>query len=522
MRPFLVLPTLLAAAGLVPGAASAAGGAPATIVRLTAAATCTEAVGLEAAGAEVVDAKLRLWRVGPADASAVLSALRSSGSLEAAQTERTYTVTATAANPEPLEPEEWWRAQIGIDGLTPPGPGVPVTIVDSGIDVTHPEFTGRPDTELLNAQEPQGVGGEHGTSVASLVAAPLNGIGLVGVYPQARLRSWDAARGTGTRLESTDISAGILAAARAGKGVINLSIGGERDLPIELAVSEAIASGSLVVAASGNDGDRGSPIGYPAVLPHVTTVAATGRSGAVVSFSSRSPYVDIAAPGDDVLVASALGRDWRPSSGTSFSAPIVAGAAAWLWTARPELDAGQVAEVLRRSARDIDAPGRDSATGFGMLNVAAALTAPTPIRDPFEPNDDIDEVDPSGDRNLVKAPPLTTKSKLRARTTARVDAYEDPRDVFRVWLPARRAVVFQLASSSDGDLSLHRSGSSTVAGRFSGAGRLARAGVKGRAERLVYRNPGAARWAYLTIRLPSGTLDATYTLSIGPSTVRAT
>ena len=61
-----------------------------------------------------------------------------------------------------------------------------------------------------------------------------------------------------------------------------------------------------------------------------------------------------------------------------------------------------MAEVIRRSARDIDAAGTRSASGFGMLNVAAALALPTPIRDPFEPNDDIDEVDPSGDRYLSR------------------------------------------------------------------------------------------------------------------------
>ena len=367
---------------LVPTAVAADG--PATIVRLTGASACTESAFLTAAGAEVVDVKLRLWRVPAGLATGVLSALRERGSLAAAQVEHAYSVTATTASPDPLQAEEWWRSQIGIDGLTPPGAGVPVTVVDSGIDVTHPEFAGRPDTSLLNTQEPAGIGGEHGTSVASLVGAPLNGVGLVGIYPQAVLRSWDAARGQGTRLESSDISAGILAAARAGRGVINLSIGGDRDLPIELAVSEAVATGSLVVAASGNDGDRGSPVGFPAALPHVTTVAATDRSGGVAAFSSRSPYVDIAAPGDGVFVASALGKDWRPSSGTSFSSPLVAGAAAWLWTVRPDLDAGQVAEVLRRSARDIDQPGRDPATGFGMLNLAAALAGtrpdPRPVR----------------------------------------------------------------------------------------------------------------------------------------------
>src|SRR4029078_4110903 len=221
-----------------------------------------------------------------------------------------------------------------------------VTIVDSGLDVAHPEFLGRADTQALNAQEPAPFGGEHGTVVSSVIAAPVNGVGLVGIYPRAVLRSWDAAKGDGTRLESSEISAGLLAAARAGRSVITLSLGSDpSDLSIELAVDEAVASGSLVVAASGNDGDRGSPLGYPAAYPHVTTVAARDGSGRGAPFSSRSRYVDRAAPGDGIIVASALGQDWRPASGTSFSSPMVAAAAAWIWAARREPPAGPVSHV---------------------------------------------------------------------------------------------------------------------------------------------------------------------------------
>jgi subtilisin family serine protease len=513
MRSLTPLLLAAAAAAVIAPAQAASAAGPATIVRLTAAASCAEPAALTAAGARQVDAKLRLWRLDADTAGSLLPALERRGAVAASQLERTYDVAATTVDPDPLQADEWWLAQIGVDGLTPPGPGVPITIVDSGIDVQHPEFAGRPDLSLLNAQEPAGIGGEHGTSVASVIGAPVNGIGVVGIYPQAVLRSWDAALGEGTRLESADIAAGILAAARSGRGVINLSLGGDRDLPIELAVSEAVATGSLVVAASGNDGTRGSPIGYPAALPHVTTVAATDRSGAVTAFSSRSPYVDVAAPGDDILVASALGKNWHPSSGTSFSSPIVAGAAAWLWTARPDLDAGQVAEILRRSARDIDQAGRDAASGFGMLNVQSALALPTPIRDPFEPNDDIDEVSPNGDRNVRNAPALTTATKRAGTIDGRVDAWEDPRDVFRVWLPAGRRVTFQLSGSADGDLSLHRTNARAVSGRFAGTGRLAQATARGRAERLVYVNRGAGRWAYLTVRLPARTSDTTYRLT---------
>ena len=523
VRLLTILP-IAALLAVAPAAAGAAPGpGPATIVRLTARAACTEPAALLAAGARSIDARLRLWRLQPERAASLLPGLERRGAVAAAQAERTYEVAAAVADtPDPLQAEEWWLSQIGIDGLTPPGPGVPVTIVDSGLDVSHPEFAGRPDVQLLNAQEPAGIGGEHGTSVASVIGAPLNGVGMVGIYPQVVIRSWDAARGAGTRLESADIAEGILAASRAGRGVINLSLGGDRDLPIELAVSEAVAAGSLVVAASGNDGTRGNPIGFPAALPHVVTVAATDRTGAVAAFSSRSPYVDIAAPGDEILVASALGRDWQPSSGTSFASPLVAGAAAWLWTTRPELDAGQVAEILRRSARDIDRPGRDDAAGFGMLDVRAALALSIPIRDPYEPNDDVEEVDPNGDRNLAKPPPLTTRTRSTGRIGGRVDAYEDPRDVYRVWLPARRRVTMQLTGTGDGDLSLHRAaGTRTVAGRFAGTGRLAQGTARGRTERLVYANTAAGRWAFVTVRLPARTLDSTYQLAVSSTKLPA-
>jgi subtilisin family serine protease len=516
MRAFHLVLMLGAAvlAAIGPQAAGAANGSGAVIVRLTAAAACTEPAALAAAGAQEIDAQLRLWRL-PADVAAVaVPRLRAHGGVAAEQREKTYVVTGTGVVPDPLEVDEWWRQQIGIDGLVAPGPGIPVTIVDSGLDLAHPEFSGRPDTIALNTQEPAGVGGEHGTSVASVIAAPANGVGIVGIYPQALLRSWDAALGAGTRIDSGQIAAGILAAARASPGVINLSVGGSRDLAVELAVSQAVALGSIVVAASGNSGLEGNPITYPAALPHVTTVAATDTSGAVAPFSSRSPYVDLAAPGVSIIVASALGGNWQPEDGTSFASPIVAGAAAWIWTARPELKGSQVSEILRRSARDVPPAGRDPASGFGELDVAAALAMPAPVRDPFEPNDDIDEVDPAHDLYLSKEPPLTTRTRRQGRIAGRVDTWEDPRDVFRVWLPARRRLVAVLRATDDGELSLFSQTASTVVGRFAKTGRLARTSTAARTQRLVFDNKRSGRWAYLAVTLPATTTSTTYRLAV--------
>lgn len=484
------------------------------LVALRADAGPAAAARLESVGGRLVDARLRLWEIVSADAGEVVDTLREDGAVRFTQPVRTYAVAASAAAVDPLSASEWWRAEIGLGALVPPGPGIPVTIVDSGVFVDHPEFAGRADLQLLNEQEPAPLGGEHGTMVASVVGAPENGQGVVGIYPQAVLRSWDAAKGQGTQLDSIEIVNGILAGARAGRGVVNLSLGGPRDLAIEYATEEAVALGSLVVAASGNDGDRGSPLGYPAALPHVITAAATDRSGGVAVFSSRSPYVDIAAPGDEITVASALSGGWRETSGTSFAAPLVAGAAAWIWTARPDLDAGQVAEILRRSARDIGQPGRDPASGFGMLDVGAALALPAPTRDPAEPNDDLDNVDPDGDRNYVARPPLTTAARSRAAFSARVDRWEDPRDIYRLWLPARKRVTITATSPSDVDLGLYRTGAPTVVGPSAADYRLARARTRGTAERLVFQNTGAGRWAYVAVSPHRSRVDATYRLVI--------
>src|SRR5207247_6684548 len=182
------------------------------------------------------------------------------------------------------------------DRVEPPGPGKPVTVVDSGLDITHPEFANRPNTTLMNKQTTTEGDEDHGTEVSSVIAAPNNGFGIVGVYPEAVLRVWDASP-FGILNEGAAIQ-GIAEAARAGPGVINLSFGGEDDDPLlKDAVMFAYRSGSPVVAAAGSEGPGGSPTGYPAAYPHVLTVGATNESGHVASFSTIAPTIDLVAPG---------------------------------------------------------------------------------------------------------------------------------------------------------------------------------------------------------------------------------
>lgn len=500
------LATLTVAASHVGGASAAA--APATLVQLKRPPARAERKLLTGAGARVVASELRLWRIPAGRAAGVVAAFRAARALVFAQKEREYAVLATSELSDPLVASEWWRAVVGVSELTPPGPGVPVALVDSGVSFGHQEFVGRPDLMALNAQEPAPVGGIHGTAVASVVGAPVNGVGLVGIYPQAVIRSFDAAIGDGTRLETSEIVSGILAAARAGKSVISLSLGGEsKDAAIESAVGEAVRLGSLVVAASGNSGDTGNPLTYPAALPHVFTVAATDTTGQVAFFSTRSPFVDLAAPGVDIPVASALDDGYTIGSGTSFAAPIVSGAAAWLWTVRPELDAGQVAEILRHSAKDVAPAGVDQATGYGILDVPAALSYPAPASDPGEPNDDAGQA-------RSRAPLLTTKTRTSATTTGHVTPYEDPRDVLRVWLPVGKTLTAVATSSVTADLAvtLFRETAQTVVGQAASGDRLMRATSAGTRSSLSFRNAKAGRWAFLALTPAKGARDVSYTL----------
>ena len=160
----------------------------------------------------------------------------------------------------------------------------------------------------------------------------------------------------------------------------------------------------------------------------------------------------MAAPGVDVPVAVPLAFDTDGAvdgvslaSGTSVSAPIVSGVAAWLATVRPTLRNGQLADILRRSARDVGTPGYDASTGFGLVSLGAALTAPTPARDVLEPNDGISFVDGSV---FSRPDPYVWRGTGRRTLSGSVDRVEDPIDVLRIRMPARALLRIRLRPRS--------------------------------------------------------------------------
>jgi hypothetical protein len=452
------------------------------------------------AGGTELARELRIWRV----PTYAVPDLRRAGVVRLSRPERLLTTTARLQATDPLVGLQWWRSAVGADRVEPPGPGKAVTVVDSGVDLSHPEFVGRPNTTALNPQTTSEEDEDHGTEVSSVIAAPNNGVGIVGVYPDAVLRVWDASP-FGFLNEGAAIE-GITEAARRGPGVINLSFGGEDDDPLlQQAVSFAIRRGSIVVAAAGNEGEHGSPDNFPAFYPHVLTVGATNDSNRVAGFSTASPTVDLAAPGVRIPVAEPTAQDesgYISVSGTSFAAPIVSGAAAWVWTRRPGLDNTQLFEIMRRSATDISEPGFDDDSGYGLLNIPNALMFTAPVRDPQEPNESPAEIEP--DRLFTNGTtPLVRPGRTSGAITARVDRSEDPLDLYRVWAPAGMT----LRARVNGSVAL-RLLQRLPRGRLGQSLAVATRGVA------TYRNrPGRGAYVYVEVR-PTSQRVADYTVRL--------
>jgi hypothetical protein len=252
----------------------------------------------------------------------------------------------------------------------------------------------------------------------------------------------------------------------------------------------------------------------------VLSIAGTDQTGGVARFSSRSAATDLAAPATDIPVAVPPGTDpsgYALFDGTSFSSPLVAGSTAWVWTARPTLDNTQMFELMRASARDLAPPGPDPDTGFGMLDIPAALTMPAPAPDPQEPNDDIRHVRAGGLFRQATAG-VTRPGRPRVAFAARLDSTEDPEDVYRVWVPGRRTVVATLRPNGNAQLAGWGPKTKTVFERGAALRRdLVDASLRKGSSREVVRLQNKARrgaYYYLDVFLAREVARVGYRLSV--------
>jgi subtilisin family serine protease len=288
----------------------------------------------------------------------------------------------------------------------------------------------------------------------------------------------------------------------------------------ERQIQRAVKAGAIPVAAAGNEFQEGNPAEFPASLSHVITVTATDPLDKPTGFSNESAAVDLAAPGIGILTAvpGQFDNDGTPDgylavSGTSFSAPMVSAAVAWIRAARPELTPFQAAQAVRLGARDVGAPGYENATGFGVLSLPIALAFQPPADDPLEPNDDIRYVNGRAFRDI--ASPISNGRP--GSVSAVADAAEDPIDVYRVKVRAGRKMRITLKPSvGDPDLFVFGAKARSVSARPKGIS--TRSGK--RTDRVTVRNRGRKSTTFYAAvgfnrRKDLKLLNATYTLRAG-------
>jgi hypothetical protein len=273
-----------------------------------------------------------------------------------------------------------------------------VAVIDSGIDLTHPEFTGRVQTGFDYVEwdtTPQDQYG-HGTHVAGVIAAAgNNGLGVAGSAWYAQivpLRVLDRV-GVGT---ASNIALAIQAAANRRVAVINLSLAlTGPSITVQNAIIAASSNDIVLVAAAGNDslpGQPPAPVSYPAAYPQVVAVAAATHWEDRAAYSNGGPEVEVAAPGGesgDPIISASLGGSYAMLHGTSIATAHVTGAAALLRGYAPHWSAASVRDVLRNTADKIgSAPyvaGRNDLLGHGRINAAAALRWAVPPNVSFTP-----------------------------------------------------------------------------------------------------------------------------------------
>lgn len=281
---------------------------------------------------------------------------------------------------------DWGHTPLNLEELQQlaDGTGVKVAVLDTGCDLTHQDLKDRIVVSrdfTGSASGASDVAG-HGSHCAGIVAASVNGVGLIGAAPKASLYIGKVLGDNGSGYSSW-IAAGIRWAIEQKVHIISMSLGSAgADNTIGAAVKEAFAAGIHVVAAAGNSGPRDGTVGYPGGFEECVCVAAVDSSLKTASFSSRGSQVDVAAPGVNIQ-SCYPGNRYATMSGTSMATPYVAGCLALYFSYLLKKGVAlpkpvEVFDLIKRTSRDLETTGRDNLTGWGLVNPKVMMAAVTP------------------------------------------------------------------------------------------------------------------------------------------------
>lgn len=321
----------------------------------------------------------------------VIAAMALDARVTGAQPERVFETTAEfgaqGSGPatrysDPFAAMNYAPARTGALALHPEaaGSGQLIAVIDTGVDVAHPDLAGRVRTPVDTTTF--GYGPEiHGTAVAGIIAAEAdNAIGSYGVAPAAEILPIKAchpksAGGLKARCTTSSLVQALDVAMSEGAAIINMSLAGPPDDLLTRYVNLALDQDRLVVAGAGNGGEHAKP-GFPAAIPGVLAVTAVDVADSLYRNANRGSYIDVAAPGVDIVSTVPSGQ-YPPLSGTSMAAAHVSGIAALLRELGPLMSAAELGLVLKSHSRDLGENGADADYGSGLVDACQAAAAAT-------------------------------------------------------------------------------------------------------------------------------------------------
>lgn len=295
------------------------------------------------------------------------------------------------------------------------GDGVRVAVIDSGIDLNHSDLYGYiseencvdfsgsgyfeetlPEYYAINRME-----NIHGTSVAGVISSSINNSSGIAGISKAQiymLKVFKAVKLNENTIKytgdiSNTISALHYAVNKIKCDVVNMSLGFSSNSGGEIPATDetmkslrrvidfAYQNGTIIVAASGNDGNKENAISYPAYSDHVISVGSVNSQKAISAFSSHNKMVDVVAPGEDVITACGYypveddGNDaYIFSSGTSVAAPHIAGVCAVVKGINKDINQDDVELLIKYSCEDLGREGRDDYYGWGLIDASRLIT----------------------------------------------------------------------------------------------------------------------------------------------------
>lgn len=287
-------------------------------------------------------------------------------------------VLAAGMTNDPYSSRQWCMKMIGMEaawksGLT--GRGVRVAVIDGGVTTKTNDID--PSRLLSGKCLVDGVTSTedtngHGTFIAGIIGATKdNGVGIAGVAPGVTIVPIKITT-DGTNEDGIGARGIYAAVDEFNCDVINYSSGAKKpSTGIHEAIQYAVSKGVIVVCSTGNDGT--SNLHYPGAFSETIGVGSVNQAMERSSFSHTNNSIFVVAPGEDVTSLSTRPSAVRSSSGTSFSAPFVAGLAALLKQAHPQMNTDDFKEILKMSSKDLGKEGYDVEYGYGLIQVPAAI-----------------------------------------------------------------------------------------------------------------------------------------------------